>query len=381
VNVLALEAVDFRNLERVLLEPHPRFNVLAGENGQGKTNLLEAVYLLGTLRSFRASKTEELVRFAALEEGRRARVRARVNRLGTQRLLEVELGPGQKLARVDGKAARAAQYFGGFNVVLFAPEDLGLVRGSPAARRRFLDRAIWNAAPQYLEEAQTYERVLKSRNALLRDERAAAQAVHLPEMLEVYDAQLARAAVPVITRRRALVAGLAARVQAAFARVSGGHEVAIAYESAALRLAGAEADEAAIEAAVREALVRDRRRDLARRTTSSGPHTDELAIAFDGREAAAYASQGQVRAIALGLKIAEIQHLTETLGDAPVLLLDDVSSELDARRNAQLFEFLSSVRCQAFVTTTSPAYVKLPAEAPGIVIRKDFSVVSGQIHD
>jgi DNA replication and repair protein RecF len=380
VNVLALEAVDFRNLERVLLEPHPRFNVLAGENGQGKTNLLEAVYLLGTLRSFRASKTEELVRFAALEEGRRARVRARVNRLGTQRLLEVELGPGQKLARVDGKAARAAQYFGGFNVVLFAPEDLGLVRGSPAARRRFLDRAIWNAAPQYLEEAQTYERVLKSRNALLRDERAAAQAVHLPEMLEVYDAQLARAAVPVITRRRALVAGLAARVQAAFARVSGGHEVAIAYESAALRLAGAEADEAAIEAAVREALVRDRRRDLARRTTSSGPHTDELAIAFDGREAAAYASQGQVRAIALGLKIAEIQHLTETLGDAPVLLLDDVSSELDARRNAQLFEFLSSVRCQAFITTTSPAYVKLPAEAPGIVIRKDFSVVSGQIH-
>lgn len=380
MNVLALEAVDFRNLERVLLEPHPRFNVLAGENGQGKTNLLEAVYLLGTLRSFRASKTEELVRFAALEEGRRARVRARVNRLGTQRLLEVELGPGQKLARVDGKAARAAQYFGGFNVVLFAPEDLGLVRGSPAARRRFLDRAIWNAAPQYLEEAQTYERVLKSRNALLRDERAAAQAVHLPEMLEVYDAQLARAAVPVITRRRALVAGLAARVQAAFARVSGGHEVAIAYESAALRLAGAEADEAAIEAAVREALVRDRRRDLARRTTSSGPHTDELAIAFDGREAAAYASQGQVRAIALGLKIAEIQHLTETLGDAPVLLLDDVSSELDARRNAQLFEFLSSVRCQAFITTTSPAYVKLPAEAPGIVIRKDFSVVSGQIH-
>jgi len=376
VNVLALEAVDFRNLERILLEPHPRFNVLAGENGQGKTNLLEAVYLLGTLRSFRASKTEELVRFVALEEGRRARVRARVNRLGTQRLLEVELGPGQKLARVDGKAARAAQYFGGFNVVLFAPEDLGLVRGSPSARRRFLDRGIWNAAPQYLEEAQTYEKVLKSRNALLRDERAAAQAVHLPEMLEVYDAQLARAAVPVVVRRRALVAGLAPRVQAAFTRVSGGHEVAIAYQSAALQLAGAEADETAIEAAVREALTRDRRRDLARKATSSGPHTDELAIAFDGREAAAYASQGQVRAIALGLKIAEIQHLTETLGDAPVLLLDDVSSELDARRNAQLFEFLSSVRCQAFVTTTSHGYVQLPVEAGE---RKDFSVVSGQI--
>src|SRR5262249_43065712 len=157
---------DFRNLEQVLVEPHPRFNVLSGDNGQGKTNLLEAVYLLGTLRSFRAARVDELIRFGCA----RARVRARVRKLEVERLLEVELSPGHKSARVDGKGARAAAYFGGFNVVLFAPEDLRLPRGAPSGRRRFLDRAIFNAAPTYLAEVQTYERLLRSRNVLLRGE-------------------------------------------------------------------------------------------------------------------------------------------------------------------------------------------------------------------
>src|SRR5271154_7105806 len=116
MRIHALEARQFRNLEQVLIEPHLRFNVLSGDNGQGKTNVLEAIYLLGTLRSFRAGKTEEMVRFGA------AQARARVEKLETARLLEVTLSPGHKHARVDGKGARASDYFGGFNVVLFAPE-------------------------------------------------------------------------------------------------------------------------------------------------------------------------------------------------------------------------------------------------------------------
>src|SRR2546421_114565 len=126
MRVLALEATDFRNLTSVVVAPHARFNVFSGDNGQGKTNLLEAIYLLGTLRSFRASKTEELIRFGEP----RARVRARVEKAGVLRLLEVELTPNHKSARVDGKGARAQQYFGGMNVVLFAPEDLRLPRGA-----------------------------------------------------------------------------------------------------------------------------------------------------------------------------------------------------------------------------------------------------------
>jgi DNA replication and repair protein RecF len=214
VRIHALEARQFRNLAEVLIEPHPRFNVLWGDNGQGKTNILEAIYLLGTLRSFRAARTEEMVRFGA----ERATARARVEKLGTQRLLEVQLSPGHKSAKVDGKGARATDYFGGFNVVLFAPEDLRLPKGPPAGRRRFVDRAVWNAHPAYLAEVQTYERVLKSRNAVLRD--GATPMATKAELLEVYDEQLARAAVAIVTRRRALVTELRPLVQAAFERVT-----------------------------------------------------------------------------------------------------------------------------------------------------------------
>ncbi len=356
MRIHALEARQFRNLEQVLIEPHPRFNVLSGDNGQGKTNVLEAIYLLGTLRSFRAGKTEEMVRFGAPQ----ALVRARVEKLATTRLLEVQLSPGHKNARVDGKGARATDYFGGFNVVLFAPEDLRLPKGPPAGRRRFVDRAVWNAHPAYLGEVQTYEKVLRSRNAVLRDGG--------PEsMLEVYDEQLARAAVAIVTRRRTLVEELAPRVRAAFERVTQtGLALGIEYETAL--------DIANIEYSMHEKLIADRRKDLARGATSSGPHGDDLSLVLDGKPARLYASQGQLRAIVLALKIAEIEFLREKLGDAPVLLLDDVSSELDGKRNAQLFDFLKSVPCQAFITTTHRQHVLLTEE------RLDFQVVAGSVN-
>ncbi|HXU71949.1 MAG TPA: DNA replication/repair protein RecF [Polyangia bacterium] len=359
MRIHALEARQFRNLEQVLLEPHPRFNVLSGDNGQGKTNVLEAIYLLGTLRSFRAGKTEEMVRFGAEQ----AKVRARVEKLETARLLEVTLAPGHKHARVDGKGARASDYFGGFNVVLFAPEDLRLPKGAPAGRRRFMDRAVWNAHPAYLGEVQTYEKVLRSRNAVLRDGGAVFGA---DGMLEVYDEQLARAAVAIVTRRRALVDELGPRVQAAFERVTQtGLGLTVAYETAL--------DIGNIEHSMRDKLTAERRKDLARGATSSGPHVDDLELILDGKPARLYASQGQLRALVLALKIAEIEFLREKLGDSPVLLLDDVSSELDPKRNAQLFDFLKSVPCQAFITTTRAEYVLLTEE------RLDFRVVGGAV--
>jgi DNA replication and repair protein RecF len=274
-------------------------------------------------------------------------------------MLEVTLAPGHKHARVDGKGARASDYFGGFNVVLFAPEDLRLPKGAPAGRRRFVDRAVWNAHPAYLGEVQTYEKVLRSRNAVLRDGGPA-------DMLEVYDEQLAKAAVAIVTRRRALVDELGPRVRAAFERVTQtGLALAIAYETSL--------DISNIEHSMREKLNADRRKDLARGATSSGPHVDDLALVLDGKSARLYASQGQLRALVLALKIAEIEFLREKLGDSPVLLLDDVSSELDPKRNAQLFDFLKSVPCQAFITTTHRAHVLLAEE------RLDFHIVAGTV--
>ncbi len=359
MKVLALEATAFRNLAPLVVEPHPRFNVFYGDNGQGKTNLLEAIYLLGTLRSFRAGKTEELIAFGEPQ----ARVRARVERLGTRQLLEVALMPGHKSARVDGKGARAASYFGGFNVVLFAPEDLRLVRGAPAGRRRFLDRAVFNAQPGHLAAVQTYERVLRSRNALLRGGRSDAT------QLEIYDEQLVAAAQPVWSARRALVEALRPHLDQAFAYVTRGELTLLAEHVRTVE-----------PAALSAQLVRDRARDQARGTTSSGPHTDDLLLMLGQRSAAAFASQGEGRAIVLALKIAEITLLRERLGDWPVLLLDDVSSELDPGRNRLLFDFLARLPGQVFVTTTQPDLVLIDRGSGGPGSHeniKDFRLFKG----
>lgn len=361
MRVLALELTDFRNLANVTLSPHVRFNLVYGDNGQGKSNLLEAIYLLATLRSFRALRIEELVRF----DQPRARLRARVAKLGTERLLEIELAAGQRTARVDGKAARSTEYFGGFNVVLFTPDDLRLPRGAPKLRRRFLDRAVWNAVPAYLPEAQRYERILRSRNALLRQPGGPA-----PELLEVYDAQLADAAVPITMRRRQLLAELGPLVAEAFERITrSGLELKLGYETSL------PAEEAAVAPELAARLAAERRRDLQRQLTSSGPHADDLTFSLDGRPVRLYASQGQTRAVVLALKTAEIEYLSAKISDAPVLLLDDVSSELDPQRSAQLFDFLASIDGQTFLTSTHLSNLAVPE------IRKQFNVVKGDISE
>ena len=373
MQLLAVELAGFRNVEAAFVEPHPRFNVLAGENGQGKTNFLEAVYLVGTLRSFRAGRLEELVRFGAGS----ARASARVERKGLERRYDVEVAiePSRKLARVDGKAVRAAaEYFGGFNVVLFSPEDLRLPRGSPSARRRFLDRAVWNVEPAFLKEAQTYERVLKSRNALLKDETGPRNFA----LLDVYDEQLAIAGAVIAARRRRYLDEVGPRVAAAFERISrSGLACTARYESAltAFSSPGTFAIEPLVDE-LRALIRRTRPRDLAAGYTTAGPHTDDLELDLDGRPSRLYASQGQLRALVLALKIAEIQHLAEASGDAPVLLLDDVSSELDPSRNAFLFEFLREASGQVFITTTDPRFVLLDGDAGE---RRDFRVHQGMI--
>ncbi len=364
--VRAVELSDFRNLASVLVEPHPRCNVFSGDNGQGKTNLLEAIFLVGSLTSFRASRVEELVRFGAAA----AWARARIERRGLERLYEVGVAgmPLRKAARVDGKAVRAtADYFGGFNVVLFAADDLQLPRGAPSARRRFLDRAVWNAEPPLLKEAQTYARVLKSRNAVLRDA-TTAPSVRTDELLDVYDQQLAVAGAAIVVRRRRYVAALAPRVAEAWRRITASPVAArIGYESA---LVGADAD---LTAELGAALASARPRDLARGFTSCGPHTDDLDLRLDERPARLYGSQGQLRALVLALKISEIEHLEAVLGEPPILLLDDVSSELDPKKSEQLFAFLDQIASQLFITTTHPKHVLLGGP------RRDFTVAAGAV--
>jgi DNA replication and repair protein RecF len=352
-----------RNLRPLQLEPRERFNVFSGDNGQGKTNLLEAIFVIAALRSFRTSKLADMIAFGA----ERARLGARVRKDDLVRVYEVEVAPGTRKVMLDGKAVRPlARYFGGFNVVVFTPEDLALPRGSPGDRRRFLDRGVFNLRPDYLATAQDYERVLRTRNTVLRQAGdGAVDRRRLEDLLAVYDPQLARLGAQVIAARQAFVSVVQDELAAAFAAITRTERQAtVRY---ALRAAAASED------ALLDALRAARAKDLATSATQVGPHRDDLAFELDGREAGAYASQGQLRAIMLAWKTAELAVLARAHGDSPILLLDDVSSELDPQRNEYLFEHLAGLAGQCFITTTHPGHVLLRQH------RADYRIAAGQI--
>lgn len=369
MRVLALEAHGIRNLEPLLLEPAPRFNVFHGDNGQGKTNLLEAIYVIAALRSFRTSRLADLLRFGAEE----ARLRARVDRAGLERVYEVHIEPRSRKVRLDGKAPRPlARYFGAFNVVLFAPEDLQLPRGAPAERRRFLDRAVFNRRGEYMPLAQDYDKVLKNRNALLREvSEGKRSAVAASDLLAVYDQQLAALAARVAGARLAYIDELRARFQGAFDAISRSNiPVDLVYRTQPEVLQAAPAERTAVYAAL---IAASRAADLARGASNVGPHRDDLGFVFDGHDAGGFASQGQLRALVLAWKTAEMDLLAAVHGEDPILLLDDVSSELDPHRNEYLFEFLGRRKNQCFITTTHPSFVLVRDD------RVDHEVRDGRI--
>jgi DNA replication and repair protein RecF len=363
LKIEVLTAEHVRNLRPVQLSPRERFNVFVGDNGQGKTNLLEAIYAVATLRSFRTAKLADLIAFDAPE----ARVGARVVKDELTRVYELAIAPGGRRVTLDGKAARPlARYFGGFNVVVFTPEDLALPRGSPGDRRRFLDRAVFNLKPEYLAQMQDYEKVLKQRNTVLKMAgQGALNPTRVEELLEVYDQQLATLALAVATARNAMIDALADELASAFSAITRtGLPARARYAS---KIAGASIEQ--ILVMMREA----RTKDLATNATQTGPHRDDLVFELDEREAGSFASQGQLRAIMLAWKTAELAVLTRVHSDQPILLLDDVSSELDPSRNQYLFEHLATQAGQCFITTTDGRHVLLDRD------RADYRIRNGEI--
>lgn len=363
--IRALSAVGWRNLAPLALPLGPRLTVLFGNNGQGKTNVIEAIYYLATLRSFRTSQAADLVA-AELGPTGAARLGAAVESQGLERKLQVTIAAGGRKLTVDGKAVRgAAAIFGALSVVLFVPEDLLLLRAAPAMRRRFLDLAVFNVERAYYQEASAFQRVLKSRNTLLRQGRA------LGTLLETYDEELARFGARLVIRRRALVAALAPRLRTYFTALHGPLPVDMQYRSDPT--VESAADEPAVAAALLVGL-RDRHElDQRRRFTGFGPHTDDLAITLGDRLARAHASQGQIRSLVLALKMAELANTEARRGEAPVLLLDDVASELDPERRDHLFRLVGALACQTIISVSDRDLV------PAIGARRDFQVVAGAI--
>jgi DNA replication and repair protein RecF len=346
----------FRNLDSVEMRPHERFNLLVGDNGQGKTNLLEAIYLLSAARSFRSHKNAELVAFDADD----ALLEGRVDRGGHERIVRVEISSRGKDVYLNNSPVRQlSNFFGTLNVVLFGPWDLSLLKGSPSERRDFVDDAIRSAQPAYATELQHYEEALQQRNALLKEER--------PDeaLLDVYGQQIVQYGSDVVKRRLAFMEEFRPVLQSVFREIfDPAIEADLHYDmkwAESLSIPTRPPDERSeLESLLETALEETGERERDRGYTVVGPHRDDVAATLDGRDISIYGSQGQHRAFVLAMKIAVVTYLEDYYHFAPILLLDDVSSELDRRRNRRLFAYLrASTEGQIFVTTTHRDYIDL----------------------
>lgn len=333
--------------------------MLHGHNGAGKTNVLEALYLVGTLRSFRSADLGPLVRHGQAEA--RVEVRGLDPRVGITSRLVVQLSrtdrATRRLAQADGKTIRSGlDFYGRLRAILFTPEDLGVLRGSPTGRRQFLDRVLFSRERTHISDTQDYEKLLRSRNRVLRDEEGTPRT--RDDLLASYEVGLAEVGGRIWTRRERLLTDLHTRFVAAFAGIHGADDLpaTVRYLSKVGPLGGRLAQDVLAEA------LRERRgHDIARGTTTVGPHRDDFDMQLATQSASVYASQGQARALILAFKIAELQAARELTGVAPLLLLDDVSSELDPERSAQLFAALVREAGQCVLTTTAPHFIGLEA--------------------
>jgi DNA replication and repair protein RecF len=345
MRLVELRLRDWRNVAEARIETDARFVVLAGENAQGKTNILESAWVLATLRSFREGRVARLVRHGADSASVTGTV---TGRSGKRRMEWRRDEAGRRGLSLDEQNCHdLSAWFQVLRAVLFSPEHIAVVRGEPGERRRFVDRAAFTAAPAHLETVQAYRRALKQKAAALKLPRVD------PALVSTFDAQLIEHGARMARRRVEVLSELEGPFGEMHTAIAGGGEVRLAMRGVG---GAAHEGEEAARAAIAEALERVRADELRRRRVLAGPHRDDLHIQLDGRSARAFASQGQARSIVLSLKLAELE-AARRRGDAPLFLLDDLTSELDRGRMGRLVDLLAGLPNQVWITTTDPAHL------------------------
>jgi DNA replication and repair protein RecF len=357
MRVTRLTLHNFRNYVRLDLALPPGVSVLVGDNAQGKTNLLEAIYYLATTRSPHAGSDREVVNWLTAEQEPLpyARLVGQVLRGANELAIEITLTQQanngaryRKQIRLNGVAKRAMDLLGQLNVVLFLPEDIALVSGSPSGRRRYLDATLCQIDPVYCRSLARYNRIVTQRNALLRDlrERGGDHA-----QLGYWDEQLVEHGTTLVSRRWQAVVALDELARGVHDEITGkGEQLRLRYESSVEVEDSAGRD--TVSTRFHDQLQALRRREVAAGMTLVGPHRDEMRFVVDGIDAGVYGSRGQQRTAALALKMAEVEMMRTETGEHPVLLLDDVLSELDEHRRGFLLHSLENGTEQAIITTT-----------------------------
>jgi DNA replication and repair protein RecF len=363
--------VDFRSYRSAELELTRGVTVLVGPNGRGKTNVLEALHRVAVGASHRIAGDAALVREGASDAVVRTLVRTDDDR---SRSVDLQFGSGRTRAQVDGQAVRrSADALGVLRVVAFAPEDLALVRGDPADRRRYLDQLLSQRRASYAAALADHDRVLRQRNTLLKDLRGRGGAGDAT--LAAWTEQLVAHGAPLIAARLAAVEALRGPVAEAHARLTGTDTpITLAYRSDAA--VDASQDVAAIAEALRTALAEVAGEEVRRGVTLVGPHRDELVITLDGLAARTTASQGEAWSVALACKVGAAPLLTG-VGDRPVLLLDDVFSELDETRRGRVAELCADFD-QVLVTAAVDADVPLAGRR--VAVRRTDAEVGSTLH-
>jgi len=371
MHVSHLSLSDFRSWSALELELEPGTTALVGPNGQGKTNIVEALLYVATLASHRVSTDAPLVRQGC----ERAVVRVRVEREDRPTLVELELNPGRaNRARINrGPVPRAREVLGVLRAVLFAPEDLSLVRGDPSERRRFLDDLLVSRAPRFGGVRSDYDRVLKQRNALLKTAFLARRGGG-GDMgtLDVWDAHLARSGADLLAARLDLVDDLAPLVETAYREVSKeSGETALSYRSSLGEALPESHDRAQLASALLSELARVRPQEIERGVSLIGPHRDDLVLSLGAMPVKGYASHGEGWSVALALRLASYE-LLRADGGEPVLVLDDVFAELDIGRRDRLATLVQGAE-QVLVTAA------VPADVPGALAGCRYDVHGGSV--
>lgn len=364
MNIQHLSLTNFRNYTRLELDLSPSVSVFQGANAQGKSNLLESICFLATTRFSRTVNERELINWEAMGEPLPfARLSASVEKGERTTLVEIVLRPRsaahhqgravaapiQKYIRVNGVVRRPADLIGQLNMVMFSPRDIDLIGNEPALRRRYLDITNSQVDPQYLTALQRYNKVLSQRNHLLR-QIAAHQS--RPDELLFWDQELVKAGAYIVLRRQRSIAELNDLANPIHDQLSGGHEkLTMQYRRSIDRGISDFTGLADAEAAFFQALGASRQRELARGMSLIGPHRDDIGFLGNGIDLGTYGSRGQQRTAALSLRLSEAMFMLRQTGEPPVLLLDDVLSELDPERRRHLLQAVSNYR-QVLITTT-----------------------------